>query len=204
MILYYMPGACSLSTHISLRETGQQFNLVKINKKNNKTENGENFLTINPDGTVPALKLAGDGLVTDCVGTLVYLADNFWQTGISPEPGSSQRAKMDAFLLEIEQEMNMQFEPLHQNVVDQNIRDAAFAKLSAQFEKLETLFSNGRQYLLGRDFCVADAYLFVAINWAGILGLNIFRWPHIGDFSDRMRNRPSVLASLRAEGLIAG
>ncbi|WP_245835224.1 glutathione binding-like protein [Thalassospira mesophila] len=130
------------------------------------------------------------------------MADCFWESGISPEPGSARRTAMDAMLVEIERDMHVQFASLHQKNVDKDQRDAAFAKLSVQFEKFETLFSDGRKYLLGREFSVADAYLFVAINWAGISGLNIFRWPHIGDYSDRMRARPSVLAAMRAEGLI--
>jgi glutathione S-transferase len=203
MILYYMPGACSLSTHISLRETGEHFNLVRVNPKNNKTETGENFLSINPDGNVPTLKLPDQRLITDCAAALSYVADTFWQTGISPEPGSPRRAEMDVLLAEIERELHVQFAPLHQKTTDIVARDAALVRLAIEFEKYETLFSDGRKYLLGRAFSVADAYLFVAINWAGISGLNIFRWPHVGDFSDRMRSRPSVLAALRAEGLLA-
>ncbi|AUG51711.1 glutathione transferase GstA [Thalassospira marina] len=203
MILYYMPGACSLSTHISLLETGEQFSLVKVDHKNNKTENGENFLAINPDGSIPTLKLASDHMITDCAGALHYLADHFWESGVSPEPETPARARMDDFLRDIEQQLHVQFEPLHQKVKDDAIRNAAIARLSAEFEKYENLFSDGRKYLLGREFSVADAYLFVAINWAGISGINIFRWPHIGDFGERMRARPSVLAALRAEGLLA-
>ncbi|OKH88767.1 hypothetical protein LF95_01300 [Thalassospira sp. TSL5-1] len=202
MILFYMPGACSLSTHISLLETGEQFRLVKVNHKTLKTEHGENFLSISPDGRIPVLKLPTDDVITDCVGTLHYIADHFWQSGVSPAPDSAERARLNAFLTRIEHELHAQFSLLQQKRTTPDLRDAVITRLSDEFEKYEKLFSDGRHYLMGRQFSVADAYLLVAINWAGMIGINTFRWPHIGDFGDRMRGRTSVLAALRAEGLL--
>lgn len=201
MILYYMPGACSLSTHISLCETGAPFRLVKVDNKTFKTEHGEDFLSINPDGCVPVLQFSTGKVITDCVAGLQYIADHFWQSGVSPAPDSDERIQLNAFLTQIEQQLYGQFAPLQQKGIAADIRDAVIARLSDEFEKYEKLFSDGRQYLMGRQFSVADAYLLVAINWAGMAGINTFRWPHIGDFGDRMRERPSVLAALRAEGL---
>ena len=202
MILYYMPGACSLSSHISLLETGEKFHLVKVDHKTRKTEHGEDFLSISPDGSIPVLKLPNGDRICDCVGVLHYIADHFWQSGVSPAPDSAERARLDALLTRIAHELHGQFPALQHKKIEPAVRDAAIARLSDEFEEYEKLFSDGRHYLMGRHFSVADAYLLVAINWASMIGINIFRWPHIGDFGDRMRGRPSVLAALRAEGLL--
>ena len=57
MKLYYSPGACSLSPHIALHEAGLAHELVKVDLKAKKTENGDDFTKINPKGQVPALML---------------------------------------------------------------------------------------------------------------------------------------------------
>jgi glutathione S-transferase len=41
MKLYYSPGACSLSPHIALLEAGLPYDLVKVDLKAKKLENGD-------------------------------------------------------------------------------------------------------------------------------------------------------------------
>lgn len=57
MKLFCKPGACSLSPHIVLRETGLDFTLVNVDTRTKLTELGEDYLLINPKGQVPALQL---------------------------------------------------------------------------------------------------------------------------------------------------
>ena len=54
MKLYYSPGACSLSPHIALLEAGLPYELVKVDIRAKKLENGEDYLKLNPKGQVPA------------------------------------------------------------------------------------------------------------------------------------------------------
>jgi glutathione S-transferase len=60
----------------------------------------------------------------------------------------------------------------------------------------------GRQYLTGENFCVADAYLYTVSRWTKPLGIDISALRHLGDFMQRMEARPAVQAALKAEGLI--
>src|SRR6266436_666192 len=57
MKLYYSPGACSLSPHIALLEAGLPYDLVKVDLRAKKLENGDDYLKVNPKGQVPALVL---------------------------------------------------------------------------------------------------------------------------------------------------
>lgn len=40
MKLFYKPGACSLASHITLRESGKDFTLVSVDLMKKRLENG--------------------------------------------------------------------------------------------------------------------------------------------------------------------
>jgi glutathione S-transferase len=55
---------------------------------------------------------------------------------------------------------------------------------------------------MGNSFTVADAYLFVVVNWSNRVGFDIGQFPSIKEYMARIVARPSVQAAMRAEGLI--
>ena len=75
MKLYYSPGACSLSPHIALLEAGLPYDLVKVDLRAKKLENGDDFLKVNPKGQVPALALDSGELVTEGPVIVQMIAD---------------------------------------------------------------------------------------------------------------------------------
>ena len=75
MKLYYSPGACSLSPHIALLEAGLPYDLVKVDLRAKKLENGDDYLQVNPKGQVPALALDSGELVTEGPVIVQMIAD---------------------------------------------------------------------------------------------------------------------------------
>ena len=75
MKLYYSPGACSLSPHIALLEAGLPYDLVKVDLRAKKLENGDDYLAVNPKGQVPALALDFGELVTEGPVIVQMIAD---------------------------------------------------------------------------------------------------------------------------------
>jgi glutathione S-transferase len=59
----------------------------------------------------------------------------------------------------------------------------------------------GKQFLMGDTFTVADCYLFVVTNWTKPLGLDISGLKHLNAHHARVGARPSAQAAMKHEGL---
>ena len=90
MKLYYSPGACSLSPHIALLEAGLPYDLVKVDLKAKKLENGDDYLKVNPKGQVPALALDSGELVTEGPVIVQMIADKAAAKNLAPTRDSAR------------------------------------------------------------------------------------------------------------------
>jgi glutathione S-transferase len=201
MKLYYSPGACSLAPHIILRETGADFTLEKTDTKTKKTERGGDFLAINPKGYVPVLELEDGYNLTEGVVIQEYLADRAPEAKLAPPHGSRERLKLKELLLFLSTEIHKTFSPLFAPTTPEDYKPLAREKIGARFDLLEQRLSDGRAYLTGASFTIADAYFFTLANWAQFVGIDLAKWPNIGRFMQRVAARPAVQAALEAEGL---
>ncbi len=203
MKLYYAPGACSLSPHISLREAGADFEIVKVDTATHRTETGADFKTINPKGYVPALVLESGDVVTEGAAVVQYIADRFPAAKLAPANGTLERTRLHEQLNFISSELHKAFSPLFSKTASAEAKDAATAQVAKRFENVESLLSDGRPHLLGDAFSVADAYLFTVVNWGSVTGVSLDPWPHLTAYMQRIGERPAVRAAMQAEGLIA-
>ncbi|MFO7326446.1 MAG: glutathione S-transferase, partial [Pseudomonadota bacterium] len=55
MKLYYLPGACSLASHIALIEAGRKFEAIAVDRATKKGTDGTLLTDLNPRGYVPVL-----------------------------------------------------------------------------------------------------------------------------------------------------
>ncbi len=201
MKLFYAPGACSLSPHIVLRELGLSFTLEAVDLRTRTTASGEDFTVINPKGYVPALQLEDGEVLTEGAAIVQYLADRHAPGALAPVAGTVERARLNGHLNFISAELHKAFGPLFNPALAPEAREAATATLGRKLDVVERLLADGRRYLTGPDFSVADAYLFVVLSWAPRLGMDLARWPRLGDFSQRVLDRPAVQAAMEAERL---
>jgi glutathione S-transferase len=73
--LYYAPGACSLSPHIVAREARLAIDLVRVDTKTHRVEDGRDFYEVNPRGYVPVLELDDGDRLYEGAAILQFLAD---------------------------------------------------------------------------------------------------------------------------------
>jgi glutathione S-transferase len=199
MKLYYTPGACSQAPHIAIHELGLPYEAVKVDLGKHTLPDGSDFRAINPKGYVPLLELDDGTRITEANVILQYLADR--QPGkLAPAFGSMERWKLMEWLAFIASEVHKGFGPLWNPQTPAEVRERTVQALGNRFGFLaQTL---GKQpYLTGNDFTIADAYLFVVLNWSGLHKVDLGPWPALQQFQARVAARPAVQAALKAEGL---
>ncbi|WP_444665971.1 glutathione transferase GstA [Cereibacter changlensis] len=201
MKLYYSPGVCSLASHIVLHQTGSTFEIEKVDLGTKQTETGTDYRTVNPKGSVPALETA-EGILTEGPAILQFVADKAGDTTLSPPAGTMARARMQEALNFVASELHTAYSPLFNPAFDDERRNAARGVVAKKLGWIEGLLADGRDFLTGSAFTVADAYAFVVVNWSGLVGVDLADFPKIRAFADRVRSRPAVQQAMQAEGLV--
>ena len=201
MKLYFLPGACSLSPHIVLREAGYDFELEQVNNQEKKTLSGADYWGINAKGQVPVLELDNGERITECPVILQYLADQKPASGLIPAAGTMERVRMQEWLNFITSELHKGFSPLFRPATPDAYKDITKDNLGKRFDWLDKHLAT-RPYLTGEKFTVADAYLFAVLRWSGRLNIDMSKWTNLKAFIDRIAARPKVHEAMVAEGLI--
>ena len=200
MKLYYVPGACSLAPHIALREAGLAFELDKMDPATRRTADGEDYLKVNPKASVPALRLDNDEVLTEVAVILQYIADQKPGAGLAPAVGTLERYRLHEWLNFVATEMHKQFSPFFNPKLPPAWRENQLNVLAKRFDILAGRLKS-QPYLMGNRFTVADAYLFVVLNWTNLFKLDMSQWPALTDYLGRIAARPAVQTALKAEGL---
>jgi glutathione S-transferase len=201
MKLYYSPGACSLSPHIVLRESGLPFTPLMASTKTHKLADGTDYYTINPKGYVPLLELDDGQRLAEGPAIVQYIADKVPDKKLAAPWGTMERYRQIEWLTFIGTEIHKGFSPLFVPNMPEEAkalsRERILSRLSWVDQQLE-----GKQFLMGDTFCVADAYLFTVTNWSKFVNLDISALKHLGAFMGRVAARPAVQEALKAEGLL--
>jgi glutathione S-transferase len=201
MKLYYASGACSLSPHIVAREAGIAIDTVKVDLTTKKTEDGQDFLVLNPKGYVPALCLDNGQILTEGPAIVQYLADQKPASRLAPSAGTMERYRLQEWLSFLGTELHKSFSPLFNQASSDDAKREAKESITKRFTYLDQKLA-GSKYLMGETFTVADAYAFTIVNWANFVGIDLKPYPNLSAYLGRIGARPKVQEALKAEGLL--
>jgi glutathione S-transferase len=201
MKLYYSPGACSLSPHIVLRESGLAFEPVLASTKTHKLEDGTDYYTLNPKGYVPLLELDNGERLSEGPAIVQYIADQVPAKNLAPANGTMARYRLQEWLNFITAELHKGFSPLFNPATPADYKPLAVAKLVDRFTWVDSQLA-GKQFLLGETFTVADAYMFTVAGWGQYVGVDIKPLANLSAYMGRIAARPAVQAAMKAEGLL--
>jgi glutathione S-transferase len=193
MNLIYFPGACSLADHIALIEAGLPYKLISINR-DKQTDDGRDFVAINPKGYVPALELDDGTVLTENLAILCYIAT---QSGkLLPKYGMTHWRALEALSFmtsEIHGALAPFFKdlPATEKERSRQLLVKHFASVADQLDD--------KPYLLGEQMTIADPYLFWLLRAAPISGVELPKRLQV--YFARMQEMPSVAQALAEEGL---
>ena len=200
MKLYYLKGACSLATYISLIESGRKFEAFALDRTTRQTSDGKDFASIAPRGYVPVLVLDDGQVLTENVAVLAYVASLNPAAKLAPPPGTMGNFRvLEAIAFvnsELHKTVSALFRPDTPEAWKTIARENAVKRLGLVEKWLEKT-----PFLTGSDFTVADAYLYVVLTWCPRLGIDLAQFPKVTDFFARVDARPSVRAAKEGEGL---
>lgn len=189
-----------MASHIVLNELGIPFEVARVDLRDKKVE-GQDFSSLNPKGYVPALCLDNGELLTEGAAILQYLADQKPELKLAPAWGTMERYRLQEWLNYIATEVHKNFSPLWKKDTSAEARQVAIEVLKKRFDFLTAALSKNT-FLLGSHFTVADAYLFTVLNWCHFVKLDLSPWPVLQKYVSQISSRPSVVATLKAEGLL--
>lgn len=201
MKLYYSPGACSLSPHIALLEAGLPYDLVKVDLRAKKLENGDDYLKINPKGQVPALALDSGELVTEGPVIVQMIADKVSARNLAPARDSAERYKLLEWLNFVGTELHKNFGPMFSPVLADDAKAFFKDRVMGKFKYLDGQLA-GHDYLMGKQFTVADGYLFTMLCWADRMNFDLSGLNNLLAYKARVAARPKVQEALTKEGLL--
>ncbi|MPS60731.1 glutathione transferase GstA [Acinetobacter sp.] len=191
MKLFFYPHACSIATHIVLKETGLNFETEFVDLSTKVTGSGLDYLKINPKGAVPALGLENGTILTEGTTILTYLADLVPEKNLIPKTGTYERYEMMSLLSFISMDIHKNFSAFfYPEQIDKWI-EIAKQKLSRSFDFVESKL-NRNPYLFGDEISIADFYFYVMLYWCDYFKIDLEKWPKIIELKDKLNDRSSV------------
>jgi glutathione S-transferase len=197
MKLYTHPGASSLSVHILLREIGAPFDLEIVNVTKKLRPDGSDYRAVAPRGMVPLIELDDGSQLTENLVIAQYLCDRAGRVDLMPAAGSIGRYRLMEWQSFIAAELHKSFVPLNW-VIDEAMRALVVEHIGRRLSVAEEDLEG--PYLTGETFTAADAYFFVIASWTRFYGIPLTPFPRVAALLERVGNRPSVRAALKAEG----
>jgi glutathione S-transferase len=200
MKLYIAQATCSLAVQAVANELGLSPELVHYDVFGKTTTDNSNFANVNPFAYVPVLELdnADKERMTETIVISSYLADQHPERGLIPAYGTLARVRMEQLLTFVATEIAQKHIPLMRKLMTEEGVAFTSNKLLTAYAALDARLADGRSYLTGEQFTVADAYVW-ATMWHERSGVKLDHLKHLMAYVARVEARPSAQKALKDE-----
>ncbi len=204
MQLYYAPRTISVAVAIALEEAGLDYEAIRLDFAEGE-QTKPAYKQLNPKGRVPALVVDG-GILTETGALLDYIAAVAPKAGLVPnDPVMAARMREVMYYLASTMHVNHAHKIRGPRWADRksswkDMKDKVPQTMTASCDYIS---SNGLRgpFVLGDQFSLADAYLYVVCSWLEGDSVDVSAFPKILAFREAMEARASVQA-VRAAGML--
>jgi glutathione S-transferase len=128
------------------------------------------------------------------------VADQVPNKNLAPANGTLPRYRLQEWLTFIGTEIHKTFSPLFNPATPEDAKAMFRDKLASRFEFVDRQLE-GKEYVMGDHFSVADAYLYVVTRWTKPMNIDIARFKNLSAHNARVEARPAVQEALKVEKL---
>lgn len=196
MKLYLQPGTCSSAVQIALLEARLPCEFINIELHSGRLlPDGRPFSEVTPKNYVPALEFDDGSVLTEMPAVLLYVAAHSQGTKLAPPPGDIEYFRVVEWLSFIASEVHQSAAAVKFGPSEGRAR--AMERLLQRFSHVDQHLES-EDYLVGNQFTVADAYLFIVAHWGDFVGFDISGMENIQRFIVRVGGRESVREAMAA------
>jgi glutathione S-transferase len=200
--LYYSPGACSLASHVALREWGVPFEARRVVLAKGEHLQPE-YMSLNPHARVPLLML-DERPIRENSAILTWIGQ---QSGLYPKDGTYDAAVCGQWLGWLTSAVHISFAMIwrgerfaHDKALHPAIRQRGYDWVGEQFAEIDDTLAS-TPYVLGADYSIADCNLLPFYRWGGRIGLDMSTYPAWSAWAERVSTRPAVRQTLEVEDI---
>lgn len=201
--LYYAPHTCSLASHIALEDAGAVYELTLVDFAKNEQKQ-QDYLAINPKARVPAL-VTPQGILTETPAMLVYVAQTYPDADLAPIDDPFAFAHLQAVTSYLCSSLHVAHAHRMRGYrwTDDSAAIAAMQRfapqsVSACYDFVEEHVVKG-PWVMGREYTIADPYLFTIAQWLEDDGVDPTRFPRVVGHRQRMLERSAVKKAIAEE-----
>jgi len=194
--LYGDLGSGAFSAEAALAETGAPYEFELISLERNEQKEPR-FLSLNPSGKIPALRLPEGEIVTESLAILLTLADHFPHSGLLPPPGAPARAMAYRWLAFMASEIYpfveivdypARFAPEGERA--EALREAARKRVRERLLLVERMLA-GPFFLIG-GFSLLDIYAAMFTRWSIGAEWRAANLPRLNKLASAVSQRPAI------------
>ena len=113
-----------------------------------------------------------------------------------PEPRTTARYQVQTALNWVASELHASVGPLFAPALSDEVRTWCKARAEGKFKTLnDLLLKDGKKFLVGDAFTVADSYAYVVCSWTPYLGIDLAAFPNVKAYFDAIAALPNVVAA---------
>ncbi len=206
MKFYFSTATCSTACHIAIEELALDFTPVEVSWK--RDLNVIELNKINPLGAVPVLISDQGKILTQNTAILEYLADQKPSAHLLAEPGTWERRETMSWVAFVASDLQKAFAPFFQaknmttsESVQKEIFNFTTNKIKVLLDYIEEKLTD-KDYIIGKQFTIADAYLFTILGWTKWMKISTLEHKNITSYMKRIFDRPAVQKVLKKENLL--